>query len=316
MNILQSRYTPELLLQSYDKLLWKDNVGELIFQNEQATDLPSIEIFCSDKPDERLLKSFLMVLHMIDLFVQSGTNDFDLYRIDVHADTIRLYYCGNKVNTEFNVYLSKQENSWYCSKIGVGVYAPPICLVKDNQIAFDTVHPPKGKKPQVKTKVRSKWNRTLLIISACLTLFSAVMTTVNLIALPNSRLLPVVLAGITLVIYASNDFRRKTKFALLFMLPVLLIYAMSTFIDPRERRTEYRSPMGSNTIVVEYDHASRPFIYRKENFLFMTPIYEMSVGYNATIHHEITWLSENTILMTDYLGGEWNVVVNGQVKQP
>jgi len=141
-----------------------------------------------------------------------------------------------------------------------------------------------------------------------ITFISALLSTFNLLAIPSSRLFVLFLVIITIAAGMSLNFKKKGKFALIALIIVTCIYFISVMVDPRERRMEYQSPMGTNTIIIEYDHASRPFIYRKENFLFMTPIgFDFGPGYNETVSHEVIWLSENQIKLSDYYGDEWIV---------
>lgn len=151
-------------------------------------------------------------------------------------------------------------------------------------------------------------NMLAVICLIAITFISAFLSTLNLLAISSSRLFVLFLAIITIAVGASLNFKKKGKFTLIALVIVTCIYFISVMVDPRERRVEYQSPMGTNTIIIEYDHASRPSIYRKENFLFMTPIgFDLGPGYNETVSHEVIWLSENKVKLTDYYGDEWIV---------
>lgn len=130
----------------------------------------------------------------------------------------------------------------------------------------------------------------------------------NVLAIPSSRRYTFLLLLIALLAGMLLDVKKNVKPLLIIILIATCIYFISTISDPRERRAEHISPNGSNTILIEYDYASRPSIYRKVNFLFMTPItFDFGAGYNETITHEIIWLSEDTFKLVDYTGSEWIV---------
>ena len=63
-------------------------------------------------------------------------------------------------------------------------------------------------------------------------------------------------------------------------------------------REVYTSPQGTNTIIVEYDHVCRPYVYKKERFwkkyLWTYP----GGGFMETVFFGVEWLSEDKIRMT------------------
>lgn len=163
------------------------------------------------------------------------------------------------------------------------------------------------KSRQYKSRLNSL-KKELFFCLIGLTLLAAVLSAFSLLAIPSSRFYVLILAIVTIALGASFDFRETAKAALAALLIVICIYFISLTLDPRERRQEYRSPAGENTIIIEYDHASRPFIYRRENALFMTPVpFDFGPGYNETVNHRVLWLSETQVELTDNDGGQWIV---------
>lgn len=155
---------------------------------------------------------------------------------------------------------------------------------------------------------RNKIKKEIFFCLIAITFLAAALSAFGLLAIPSSRFYVLILAIITIALGASFDFRETAKTALFALVIVICLYFASVMLDPRERRLEYSSPTGSNTIIIEYDHASRPFIYRKENFLFMTPVpFDFGPGYNETVYHRVEWLSETKVKLTDNYGGEWVV---------
>jgi len=142
-----------------------------------------------------------------------------------------------------------------------------------------------------------------------ITLISVFLSAFNLLAIPLSRLCVLCLAIITIATGTSINYKKKkSRVALIALITVICIYFISILVDPRERRLEYQSPMGTKTIIIEYDHASRPSIYRKENIMIMKPIgFDFGPGYNEVVSHEVIWLSENQMKLVDYYGDEWIV---------
>ncbi len=82
------------------------------------------------------------------------------------------------------------------------------------------------------------------------------------------------------------------------------------FLLPRENHTEFPSPDQSQTIIIEYDYVSRPFLYRKINSFLMvelnTPPF---IGAMETIEYTIQWLSDKEIVLSNSFGEQWNIEI-------
>ncbi|MDR1239421.1 MAG: hypothetical protein LBK27_04840 [Treponema sp.] len=123
-KIIHSRYTPELLIDAYDKMILRENdtIGILsVFDDD-------IEVYFN-KPKENanaLMKNFFSCLFRIDIMVQGGKiNAYSIAYFDISDDKITIGYWGNNENTEFDVLVYCDSENWYCSKIGMKEYNPP-----------------------------------------------------------------------------------------------------------------------------------------------------------------------------------------------
>ncbi len=72
-------------------------------------------------------------------------------------------------------------------------------------------------------------------------------------------------------------------------------------------RESYTSPQGTNTIIVEYDHVCRPYVYKKTWFgkkhIWTYP----GGGFMETVFFSVEWLSEDEVRMTyDDLDDEYD----------
>lgn len=76
------------------------------------------------------------------------------------------------------------------------------------------------------------------------------------------------------------------------------------FVSYREIHT---SPQGTNTVIVEYDHVCRPYVYKKtwygKKHIWTYP----GGGFMETVSFGVEWLSEDEIRMTyDDLDDEYD----------
>jgi hypothetical protein len=132
------------------------------------------------------------------------------------------------------------------------------------------------------------------------------LSILNRLAFPYSRLCSFIILVVTILLYMVFDFKRRKRCAYISVILICVVCLTSVVVDPRERRGEYQSPLGKTTLIIEYDHASRPSIYRKDNFIFKSPIpFQFGPGYNETVKHEIVWLNEQQIKLMDHYGDEW-----------
>jgi hypothetical protein len=125
-KIIHSRYTPELLIGAYDKMVLRENdntTGILsVFDDD-------IEVYFNipKKNANTLMKDFFPFLFLIDAIVQKEEIDeYNIAYFDISEGKITIGYWGNKENTNFDVLVYCDAGDWYCSKIGVKEYNPPL----------------------------------------------------------------------------------------------------------------------------------------------------------------------------------------------
>lgn len=158
--------------------------------------------------------------------------------------------------------------------------------------------------------------RKFFYIFLSVTLMGLILLPLNVIVFPQFHWLVTGLAIVTVLLGVARGYKCSRgvlkQVAYCALLPVALIGCILivdfvfNLINLREGHVEYISPKGETTVVIEYDLASRPFLYRKHGSVFMTKIpFEFGSGYNETVKHEVVWLSENKIKLTDYHGNEW-----------
>lgn len=71
----------------------------------------------------------------------------------------------------------------------------------------------------------------------------------------------------------------------------------------------YTSPQGTNTVIVEYDHVCRPYVYKKTWFGKKHIWTYTGSGFMETVSFGVEWLSEDEIKMTyDDLKDEYDEV--------
>ena len=165
--------------------------------------------------------------------------------------------------------------------------------------------------PAADAKTAAKPKKVPIPFGICLslilvTLLASMLAQFNLLAFPYSRLVTLAMALITTLCgVLRGGGKRRWAAGVLVTLMLVAIYMATTFFDPRDRRAEYRSPMGATTIVVDYGLDGRPSVHRKENFLFMTPVpYDFGSGLLEETVNQVKWLSETRIR----LYGEWTDV--------
>lgn len=96
-----------------------------------------------------------------------------------------------------------------------------------------------------------------------------------------------------------EHFTRKRLIVLLMILTVILLLHKCS--ESLTTSYSYTSPEGSNTIIVKYDLASRPTIYKKGLF-YQQKIWDYpGHGFNETVVFNVEWLSEDEIRFF-YLG--------------
>ena len=72
-------------------------------------------------------------------------------------------------------------------------------------------------------------------------------------------------------------------------------------------RVVYTSPQGTNTIIIEYDHVCRPYVYQKTWYGKREIWTYPNSGFMETVSFGVEWLSEDEIRMTyDNLNDEYD----------
>lgn len=104
----------------------------------------------------------------------------------------------------------------------------------------------------------------------------------------------------------KNKWRKCSILLVTLFLLICLCQKCSYALSVSEREI-YTSPQGTNTIIVEYDHVCRPYVYRKTWFgkkhIWTYP----GGGFMETVSFELEWLSEDKIRMSyDDKNDEYN----------
>lgn len=94
----------------------------------------------------------------------------------------------------------------------------------------------------------------------------------------------------------SKQIKHIALLAVLFVIIWLCRSCCDTlFVSYREI---YVSPQGTNTVIVEYDHVSRPYVYQKTWFGKRKIWTYPKGGFMETVSFGVEWLSENQFSMT------------------
>lgn len=121
------RYAPELLLAAYDAVQWDGGDGELAPPGES---LLEISLQASPGCGEAFMRELLAGLYLVDWFVQGDDDAYDIAVIEFFEDgRAVLEYWGNRVNTRFDVRLYREAGGWYCTRMGLTEYQPPVCVI-------------------------------------------------------------------------------------------------------------------------------------------------------------------------------------------
>ena len=76
---------------------------------------------------ELILHDLLTVLHKIDATVQEiPKTKFEIAYINIYENNIQICYYGVTANTEFDVEVYETAGQWYCKKLGMTTYNPPM----------------------------------------------------------------------------------------------------------------------------------------------------------------------------------------------
>lgn len=99
--------------------------------------------------------------------------------------------------------------------------------------------------------------------------------------------------------YKQSGMRKFLIMSFVSCLLALIVYiSLLTFV-PREFHSEYVSPLKTRTVILEYDHASRPSLYLKHGF-FMSkiPLPNFS-GATEIISYSVEWISEDQLILKE-----------------
>ena len=129
-----SRYTTEMLNTAYENIYWRKHgdkdIGLMIFPFDNEVE---VEFHLPKESADILMKDLFRVLYLVDDIVNKEdcktiSYDYDIACLLVFDNRVTIVYFGNKVNTEFNVEVFKEAGRWYCEKIGMRKFNPPMCL--------------------------------------------------------------------------------------------------------------------------------------------------------------------------------------------
>jgi hypothetical protein len=83
----------------------------------------------------------------------------------------------------------------------------------------------------------------------------------------------------------------------------IVIFVSLVIFVPREGHRQYTSPQGTRTVILEFDHASRPLLYQRWYF-FMWPVTLSEFrGSMEIIPYTVRWLSEDELLLRESTHG-------------
>lgn len=158
--------------------------------------------------------------------------------------------------------------------------------------------------------------KVVWIITIFLSLLSYILAFKSVIVYPLFNHIPFVLLMCSNVIGVAYGITSKCKvYKIIFSLMgfVFLGLAMNLCLfltNPREFHEEYLSPNGLQTIIIEYDHESRPSVYRKINPLFMkklkTPNFMRII---EVVKYDVKWLSNDEILLSGPDGYQCKIMI-------
>ena len=139
--------------------------------------------------------------------------------------------------------------------------------------------------------------RCIFWLLCALTLLSLIVATNRLVVFTWFHRVPpvlLVLCSLVILLVGSRIFWR-----ILTLVPAcfiaIFLYWLLLFLAPREFQREFASPSGEKHLVIEYDHASRPSLYRRHS-IFMVPIVTPDVvGSTEIIAWHVEWLSDDEI---------------------
>lgn len=165
-----------------------------------------------------------------------------------------------------------------------------------------------------------QWVKNSMKITIILLAVSTVLFIFNLVAFPWFRYAPffflaifVVLLVISPVLEGERDRAQGANMSALKVTVIAVVtviaiavgailYRFATeLVFPRKRHTEFISPQGTNTVIIEYDHLSRPKIYRKVAGVFQvkTPTQVNDSGYISLLNeprtYTVHWENENEV---------------------
>lgn len=150
---INSRYTTEVLVAAYDNSRWvelreREYSGNIIdipkkLPAEKYAELNfminnfdyDIDVYfhLPKEQADTLLKDLFTVLPLLDTYIQdeapdSGIDNYVIAYLDVYGDMVEIEYYGVRVNTQFDAKVFIDNGLWYCSKISMRKFEPPVSL--------------------------------------------------------------------------------------------------------------------------------------------------------------------------------------------
>lgn len=157
----------------------------------------------------------------------------------------------------------------------------------------------------------------LLVGMIGLTLISYIIALTSVVVFPWFNHIPtilMVLTGVIGIIYGRGckyGLSEKIVVTFLYVFFGLFMFVVLWVSNPREFHTEFPSPDGAQTVVMEYDHASRPTVYRKVNSWFMIKLETPNtMGSMSIIQYRIKWLSDNEIILLGSDDYQYHIMVH------
>lgn len=77
----------------------------------------------------------------------------------------------------------------------------------------------------------------------------------------------------------------------------LLLYGLLLLTVPREMQQEFVSPLGKTHLIIEYDHASRPYLYLRHGIFLKSVNTAEFNGTPQVITYCVQWLSEDEVML-------------------
>ncbi|WP_154675971.1 hypothetical protein [Entomohabitans teleogrylli] len=149
--------------------------------------------------------------------------------------------------------------------------------------------------------------RIIIAILIVLTSVALLMAALRVVVFPRFHEVAAIMFIVTGVAAAGRH-RRLIPYAAETCLAVaggIVVFVLLAILAPREGHRQYTSPQGTRSVVLEFDHASRPALYLRR-WIFMTPVALPPFrGAMEIIPYSVYWLSEDELLLTEKISGKF-----------